>query len=92
MEHNLEWFNQYMFGEASARNRLPVKCRSANAVSRSAGTSVLAGPHPLHFKCLFTSFVISNMLTAGLPKIGLSLPSALIMRRFFESWSPLRLM
>jgi hypothetical protein len=49
-------------------------------------------PSPSYFRCLFTSFVMSNMLTVGFPKIGFSLPSALIIRRFFESCRPLRLM
>src|SRR6266540_2623744 len=41
-----------------------------------------------YFRCLFTSFVISNMLTVALPpNTGLSESSALIMRRFFASCS-----
>src|SRR6476469_1915097 len=39
-----------------------------------------------YLRCLFTSFVISNIETCPLPpKTGLSLSSALIMRRFFAS-------
>src|SRR4051794_11487335 len=39
-----------------------------------------------YLRCLFTSFVMSNIDTWPLPpKIGLSLSSALIMRRFFAS-------
>jgi hypothetical protein len=41
-----------------------------------------------YFRCLFTSFVISNMLTADFPpKTGFSVASALIIRLFVESWS-----
>jgi len=39
-----------------------------------------------YFTCLFTSLVISNMLTLDLPlKTGFSFASALIIRRFFLS-------
>src|SRR3954470_24770648 len=39
-----------------------------------------------YLRCLFTSFVMSNIETWPLPqKIGLSLSSALIIRRFFAS-------
>lgn len=39
-----------------------------------------------YFRCFETSFVMSNMLTDDLPpKIGFSLASALMFRRFFES-------
>src|SRR4029077_7777546 len=45
-------------------------------------------PRSGYFKCLFTSFVISNMLTVPLPpNTGFSASSALIMRRFFASCS-----
>ena len=41
-----------------------------------------------YFRCLPTSFVISNMFTADLPpKTGHSAASALIMRRFLASCS-----
>ena len=46
-----------------------------------------------YLRCLLTSLVISNIETCALPpNTGLSLSSALIMRRFFLSCSPLRLM
>src|SRR5207249_1905665 len=49
-------------------------------------------PKP-YFKCLATSFVISNMFTEDFPaKTGLSAASALIIRRFLLSCSPFRLM
>ena len=41
-----------------------------------------------YFRCLPTSFVISNMFTAALPpKTVFSAASALIMRLFLGSWS-----
>src|SRR5262249_38253472 len=41
-----------------------------------------------YFRCLFTSFVISNMLTVPLPpKTAFSVPSALIIRLFLVSCS-----
>ncbi len=45
------------------------------------------------FRCLFTSFVISNMFTWPLPpNTGFSVSSALIMRLFFLSCRPFFLM
>ncbi len=43
-------------------------------------------------RCLLTSLVISNMLTWSFLKIALSAASALMLRRFFESCRPFRLM
>src|SRR5437763_15606586 len=44
-------------------------------------------PTPTYLMCLLTSFVISNIETLPLPpNTGLSLSSALIMRRSFASW------
>ena len=41
-----------------------------------------------YFRCLLTSFVISNMFTVALPpKTTFSVASALIMRLFLASWS-----
>ena len=46
-----------------------------------------------YFKCFPTSLVISNMFTDALPpKTVFRAVSALIMRRFFLSWSPFFLM
>ena len=46
-----------------------------------------------YFRCLLTSLVISNIETCLLPpNTGRRLSSALIMRRFFESWRPFRRM
>src|SRR5690242_9467257 len=46
-----------------------------------------------YLMCLLTSLVISNIDTLFLPpNTGRSLSSALIMRRSFWSWQPLRLM
>ena len=46
-----------------------------------------------YFKCLLTSFVISNILTVALPpNTGLSMSSALIIRLFFLSCRPFFLM
>ena len=46
-----------------------------------------------YFRCLFTSFVISNMLTDDLPpNTAFSVLSALIIRLFFLSCSPFFLM
>ena len=50
-------------------------------------------PFQPYFKCLLTSFVISNMLTDDLPpNTALSDVSALIIRLFFLSCSPFFLM
>ena len=50
-------------------------------------------PSPVgYFRCALSSLVISNMLTLGLPKMGLSLVSALIMRLFAGSCRPCILM
>ena len=50
-------------------------------------TRVVASRDPIWRRyartCLLTSAVISNMFTCGLPKMGRSLSSALIMRLFF---------
>ena len=44
---------------------------------------------PSYFRCLLTSFVISNMLTVDLPpKTVFRLLSALIIRLFFLSCRP----
>src|SRR5262245_51469338 len=52
-----------------------------------------ADRRPNYFKCLPTSFVISNMLTVDLPpKTAFRLASALMLRLFFESCSPFFLM
>src|SRR6185436_2149813 len=46
-----------------------------------------------YFRCLLTSFVISNMLTVALPaNTGFSASSALIIRLFFLSCRPFFLM
>src|SRR4051812_49558938 len=46
-----------------------------------------------YLRCLFTSFVISNIETWPLPpKIGFRLSSALMLRRFLASCRPFRLM
>ena len=46
-----------------------------------------------YLRCLLTSLVISNIETLDLPpNTALSLSSALMLRRFFLSWRPFRLM
>lgn len=65
-------------------------CQPARlCVLRALGASASSrGLRDLYFRCLFTSFVISNMLTLDLPpKTGFSASSALIIRLFFASCS-----
>src|SRR4029077_9973292 len=61
---------------------------------KGAHPALPASPaHPAYFRCLFTSLVISNMLTEDLPpNTTLSGASALIIRLFFLSCSPFFLM
>ena len=47
---------------------------------------------PAYLTCLFTSFVMSNIDTCDLPKIGRRRSSALIIRRFLASCRPFFLM
>src|SRR2546425_10271189 len=66
------------------RNENPAPRDRAQGGVRDAG---------IYFRCFETSFVISNMLTCFLPpKTCLRVSSALMFRRFFESWRPFFLM
>ena len=66
----------------------PSWCRSAAADLRAR-----PGARVPYLRCLLTIFVMSNIETWPLPpKIGFRFSSALIMRRFFASCRPFRLM
>src|SRR4051812_7054091 len=63
------------------------------ACRESARPLAMDGEAVDYFRCLFTSFVISNIETLDLPpKIGFRFSSALICRRFLASCRPFRLM
>ena len=67
----------------------------ANGVEDRSGEAAALRGHglPAYDRCLFTSRVISNMLTLDLPpSTGRSVSSALIIRLFCVSCSPRRLM
>ncbi len=74
----------------SQNRRSALRCEKGRAFSARPFFDATAN---FYFRCLFTSRVISNMETCLLPpNTGRRLSSALIMRRFFESWRPLRRM
>src|SRR5689334_23512264 len=80
----------------SVRRRRPGARAISSGAMHKAGAWLCHAPPSVsrtrYFKCLLTSLVISNIETLFLPpNTGRSLSSALIIRRSFWSWQPLRL-
>ena len=74
----------------SQNRRSPLRCEKGRAFWARPFVDATA---KFYFRCLLTSRVISNMETCFAPlNTGRRLSSALIMRRFLESCSPLRRM
>jgi hypothetical protein len=81
--------NDTTMARRAARRMIPSILSDAGQASKA----LVRAASPAYFRCLFTSFVISNMLTDDLPpNTAFSVLSALIIRLFFLSCSPFFLM